>query len=162
MKKLKPSSFRRGDEVKQLRLTYHGGPLAPVSSDRTEKLRVGDRAPDAAVTTAAGMSTRLYEILCGPHFTAIAYGPDAAQALDHLDWPHTGAQLTRLTVGASSDRADLVLIDSGHIFENIYGLTGDTLLLIRPDGYLGHIATSDYLESIRTAARSLTPIGARV
>ena len=104
----------------------------------------------------------MHEILCGPHFTAIAYGSDAAKALDHLDWPHTGAQLTRLTVGGFSDRADLVLIDSGHIFENIYGLSDDTLLLIRPDGYLGHIATSDYLESIRIAARAPTPTGARV
>jgi hypothetical protein len=72
------------------------------------------------------------------------------------------AQLTRLAVGASSNRANPLLIDSGHIFKKIYGLTSDTLLLIRPDGYLGHIATSDYIQSIRSATRALMPTIARV
>lgn len=39
----------------------------------------------------------------------------------------------------------------------IYGLTKDTLLLIRPDGYIGHIATRDMLATTRAAAKSMAP-----
>lgn len=157
MKKLKPSSFRRGVEVRQLRLTYHGGPLSPVSADRTQKLRVGDRAPDAPLSAPTGTTTRLHEILSGPHFTAVAYGPAAVQALDRLDWPPSGDPLTRVAVGASSNRVDLNLTDRARSFTKAYGLAGDTLLLIRPDGYIGHIATAEFLRSTRSAADALTP-----
>ena len=36
-----------------------------------------------------------------------------------------------------------------------YGLTGDALVLIRPDGYIGHIATSDFLVTTQSAARTM-------
>ncbi|MEV4145487.1 FAD-dependent oxidoreductase [Amycolatopsis sp. NPDC049691] len=137
--KLAPSSLRRGKDEQQLSLTYHGGPLAPSEADRTKTLQVGDRAPDAELP-----GSRLFDTFRGPHFTLVAYGPQAATASDELDWPAAGAPLRRITV-------------DGPGFRRSYGVESDTLLLVRPDGYLGHIATRDFLSSTRAAARALTP-----
>lgn len=138
--KLDPSSLRRGKDEQQLSLTYHGGPLAPAGADRTTTLQVGDRAPDADLS-----GSRLFDTFRGPHFTLIAYGMQAAAASDELHWPATGAPLRRLTVDGPGN------------FRTSYGIEGDTLLLVRPDGHLGHIATHDFLTSPRAAVRAMIP-----
>ncbi|WP_333739052.1 FAD-dependent oxidoreductase [Streptomyces sp. IBSBF 2806] len=154
--KLDPSSMKRGKDEQQLALTYHGGPLAPADGMRTETLRAGDRAPDAELLGADGAWTRLFDVFRGPDFTAVAYGPGAARDLDDLAWPTAGARLRRLTVGPAA--ADgLALSDPRNTLRRAYGLTGDTLLLIRPDGYIGHIATRDFLTSAQTAVQAMTP-----
>ncbi|MFE6620014.1 FAD-dependent oxidoreductase [Streptomyces sp. NPDC057740] len=154
--KLDPSSMKRGKDEQQLGLTYYGGPLAPADGMRTETLRVGDRAPDARLLNAQGAETRLFDVLRGPHFTAIAYGPGAARDLEEFAWPTAGARLKRLFVGPSAFDG-LALSDPGKTLRRAYGLTGDTLLLIRPDGYIGHIATRDFLTTTHTAVRAMTP-----
>lgn len=150
--KLDPSSMKRGKDEQQLALTYYGGPLAPADSSDTSTLHVGDRAPDARLLGADGAETRLFDFFQGPHFTAIAYGPGAARDLELLNWPTTGAQLKRLTVGSAAGFSD-----PRNTLRSAYGLNGDTLLLIRPDGYVGHIATRDFLTSTQSAARAMTP-----
>jgi 2-polyprenyl-6-methoxyphenol hydroxylase-like FAD-dependent oxidoreductase len=154
--KLEPSSMKRGKDEQQLALTYYGGPLAPADGMRTSTLRVGDRAPDAELLRADGTGTRLFDVCRGPHFTAIAYGAGAARALEVLAWPTAGARLKRLTVGATA--ADgLTFSDPQNTLKRAYGLDGDTLLLIRPDGYIGHIATRNFLTTTQSAARAMTP-----
>jgi 2-polyprenyl-6-methoxyphenol hydroxylase-like FAD-dependent oxidoreductase len=142
--KLDRSSIKRGKDEQQLALTYFGGPLAPTGADRTTTLQVGDRAPDAELN---GGKLRLFDALRGPHFTAIAHGTTAAQELERLSWPAVGADLKRVAVGPNAT-------DS---MRRAYGLTGDALLLIRPDGYVGCIATHDFRATTEKAVRSLTP-----
>ncbi|MFF4806547.1 FAD-binding monooxygenase, partial [Streptomyces sp. NPDC001351] len=79
----------------------------------------------------------------------------ATRDLELLDWPTTGARLKRLTVGPPEGFSD-----PQNTLRSAYGLTGDTLLLIRPDGYIGHIATRDFLTTTQAAVRAMTP-GAR-
>jgi 2-polyprenyl-6-methoxyphenol hydroxylase-like FAD-dependent oxidoreductase len=148
--KLDPSSLRRGNDEQQLSLTYYGGPLAPADGDRTKTLRIGDRAPDAELLDADGTTVRLFDAYRGPHFTVVAYGQNAVMASNELDWPNAGASLRRVDVDA--------LTDPRHNFRHSYGLDGDTLLLIRPDGYIGHIATHDFLGSVSAAVRAMTPV----
>lgn len=155
--KLDPESIKRGKDEQQLTLTYHGGPLTLDNSDSTSTLRVGDRAPDADLLGDDGGRVRLFDVFRGPHFAAIAYGPNATRDLEHLEWPSTGAALCRIAVDAKCAKADYVLIDSTHTFRRNYGVTGDTLLLIRPDGYIGQIASSDWLEVTAAAAQAMTP-----
>ncbi|OCB08168.1 hypothetical protein A5717_29530 [Mycolicibacterium porcinum] len=63
--------------------------------------------------------------------------------------PHAAAEaLTRLVIGAAS-KSDIpggVLAGLTGEFARIYGLSRDTLLLIRPDGYIGHIAIHNIVE----------------
>lgn len=156
--KLDPSSIRRGKDEKQLALTYHGGPLAPLAADRTATLRVGDRAPDADLVTADGRRARLFDAYRGPHFTALAYGRHAADALAALDWPAEGARLNRIVIDTEGRGGpDGAFTDPTGEFARIYGLTRETLVLIRPDGYIGHIAIHNIAGTTSAAARSMTP-----
>jgi hypothetical protein len=137
----------------------HGGPLAPLAADRTATLRVGDRAPNADVVDGHGNRVRLFDAYRGPHFTAIAYGAYAADALAKLDWPADGARLNRVIIDSDS-KGDIpggVLTDPAGQFAEIYGLSRDTLLLIRPDGYIGHIAIHNIAETISAAVQPMTP-----
>jgi hypothetical protein len=101
-----------------LGLSYHGTPLAPLASERTKTLRVGDRAPDGR-----DGGTRLFDLFRGPHFTLLAFDcpPD-------VDWPKTGAPVHRATISAAAKRLRLD-----------YGITKPTQILIRPDGYIAQI-----------------------
>lgn len=85
--KLDPASMRRGKDEQQLSLTYYGGPLAPSGTDSTTTLHVGDRAPDTELLGTDGTKARLFDTYRGPHFTAVATGPDAAVASEELRWP---------------------------------------------------------------------------
>lgn len=145
---LDPSSIKRGKDEQQLSITYFGGPLAP--GVRGSGLSPGDRAPDATLVDDEGRRSRLFERLAGPHFTAIATGPRSATALEQLEWPRRGASLTRVQ---SRDYA------SSSTLERSYGGAGDALFLVRPDGYIGHVATEDMLESTHAAAAQMTPGG---
>jgi 2-polyprenyl-6-methoxyphenol hydroxylase-like FAD-dependent oxidoreductase len=116
------SSLLRNDEERQLSLSYHGTPLAPSTSARTEKLRVGDRAPDGRYG-----SDRLFNAFRGPHFTLLAF--DCAPT---VDWPTAGAPLHWVTIASTA-----------HQLRRDYGVAKPTHILIRPDGYVGHIADRD-------------------
>jgi hypothetical protein len=153
--KLDPSSIKRGKDEQQLALSYRGGPLAPPSAERTATLAVGDRAPDAHLD-ARGTPVRLFDLCRGPHFTALAYGPRAARDLDLLSWPTSGAALKRVAID-SGDSAGRSLHDTKGRFAKNYGIDGEAVLLIRPDGYLASIATSDMVATTGSAIAALAP-----
>jgi 2-polyprenyl-6-methoxyphenol hydroxylase-like FAD-dependent oxidoreductase len=118
LEKRRLSSLRRSDEERQINLSYHGTPLAPLTSARTEKLRVGDRAPDGRYG-----SERLFDAFRGPHFTLLAF--DCAPT---VDWPTAGAPLHTITITSAAQQ-----------LRRDYGITRPTQILIRPDGYIAHI-----------------------
>ncbi|MEV0677612.1 FAD-dependent oxidoreductase [Actinosynnema sp. NPDC050436] len=111
---------RRDDETLQLTLTYRGGPLAGVGD------RAGDRAPDAPCALADGTRTRMFDLFQGPEFTLV--GLDADDALAYVQDAHPYV------------RTHSVVDVDGHV-EVAYGAGGGTLLLVRPDGYLGAVTT---------------------
>ncbi|WP_369263854.1 FAD-dependent monooxygenase [Streptomyces sp. R35] len=149
------SGLKRGDEERQLELSYHGGPLAPTDAPDTKSLHVGDRAPDAPCTAPG--ARRLFDAYQGPHFTLLAFGSDAAKALPELTWPADGVELRRYTVRTGRGIDEGFLTDTTGRLTDIYGITGDTLILVRPDGYIGSIITGDWAQAFTTAAKALTP-----
>lgn len=156
--KLDPSAIKRGDDERQLSLHYRGGPLASLETERTTTLHVGERAPDAKLLDANGGAQRLFDLFAGSHFTAIAYGPDAAQELAELAWPSAGAGLKKIAVnGGEKGDAHVVLADITDSFARTYGLTESTLILIRPDGYIGAITTTDMGAATRKYAAAMIP-----
>lgn len=154
-----PESVKRGKDEQQILLTYRAGPLGSAGADSTDRLQVGDRAPDVILQDESGASVRLFDLLKGPHFTAVAYGPEAARDLMAIDWPVHGAALLR--VGINSGRMQppgITLQDTAQSFKRIYAMAGDTVMLIRPDGYIGQIATTDRLSKMAQAVSALTPV----
>jgi len=151
------SSLQRGDEERQIALSYHGGPLAPVDGPATTTLHAGDRAPDAPCA-GPGMR-RLFDAYRGPHFTVLAFGPDATAAVPGLPWPTRGADLHRYEVvhAPSVDDHDQHLVDASGLVSSTYGITGDTLILVRPDGYLASIITADWATAFAEATTQFAP-----
>ncbi|MCX5230635.1 FAD-dependent monooxygenase [Streptomyces sp. NBC_00233] len=153
LRRTRPSGLTRGPDEHQLGISYFGGPLAPADAPCTANLRCGDRAPDAPLpeamrrsgstgttgathtTATPGSASRLFDLYRGPHFTALAFGAGAATALDRLPWPTGGVPLHRhavLTHTPPRTPDETALLAA-------YGITEDTVVLIRPDGYIGDI-----------------------
>jgi 2-polyprenyl-6-methoxyphenol hydroxylase-like FAD-dependent oxidoreductase len=151
----KLASLKRGDEERQLGLTYYGHPLAPTDGPATATLRAGDRAPDATCT-GAGVR-RLFDVFRGPHFTVLAFGVNAAAALPALTWPADGAGLRRYTVNTGSPTDDHALTDTTGQLTATYGIVDDALILVRPDGYIASIIKSDWTAGFATVARTFAP-----
>ena len=127
-----PGGMRRGRETQQLDLGYLQSALSFESPLRTAGLRAGHRAPDAPIRGAAGLLTRLFKLFQGPHWTLLGYEVDRTTAVR----PRAGLHIH--TVGPRGDIVD----DGGHIRTG-YGLEPGTWVLVRPDGYIGAIASSD-------------------
>ncbi|WP_397458505.1 FAD-dependent oxidoreductase [Pseudomonas asplenii] len=154
--KFDSSSIKRGEDEKQLLITYRSGPLGAGKSQATKQLNVGDRAPDARFRDAQGRSVRLFELTRGPHFTLLAYGPSAVKETAAVAWPSGGASLKKIIIN-SSVHADQCLYDVDGAFESGYGIEQDTLILIRPDGYIAQIANADRIAAIARVANLVAP-----
>jgi 2-polyprenyl-6-methoxyphenol hydroxylase-like FAD-dependent oxidoreductase len=138
----------RGPEVYGLTLNYRSGPLSHDDRSDPGALRAGDRAPDAPATTADGRPVRLFDLLRGPHWTLLVFGAahaDMAAALRDRFGPALHAY-TVLRPGEPGDEHALVDND-GHIRTG-YDANDDTLVLIRPDGYLGLVTDPRAIERV--------------
>ncbi|SFI56712.1 FAD-dependent monooxygenase [Caulobacter sp. UNC279MFTsu5.1] len=152
-----PAAMKRGRDESQLAITYRDGPLVAASAQDARALSAGDRAPDA-ILKENGKATRLFQRLAGPQFTAIAYGDQAARDLAALGWPRRGAGLKRIAIN-TEDRYgfDHRLVDHKGTFRKAYGLSDDAIVLVRPDGYIAHLAGPKSLASLKDIIRRVAP-----
>jgi len=125
---------KRGDEERQLLLSYRGGPLAVGVAEDEVGLRAGDRAPNVNWTDASGERQRLIDHLRGPHFTLVAIGAAATEGVSEVSWPDSGASLH--TVSIPEDWA-------AHVAQ-VLEAPMSAQVLIRPDGYVAYVATADW------------------
>ena len=114
--------MRRGRDTHQLDLGYAASSLCVELRPGDNRLRPGDRAPDAPCIDAAGRPLRLFDVCAGPHWTLLVQGAAPSAA------PRPG--LKRVTIGGD-------LFDAGGHFADSYGLEKGQWMLVRPDGYVG-------------------------
>lgn len=141
-------STRRDASTLQLDVNYRGSVLA--RDDRTESslLRAGDRAPDATLLRTEGGERRLFELTRGGCFTLLGFG---GTPLLH-EPSRCGLRVLRV-IGQPLGPGDIV--DSGGHLTRAYGASERSLVLIRPDGYIGLIsdagdaaAVSSYFDAL--------------
>ena len=132
---------RRDARTTQLDVGYRNSALASDDRDDAAALRAGDRAPDATGLATVDREQRLFDLIGGGRFTLLVFGsatatvsPGSALRILHIVEEPTG----------SGDVADT----EGRLAA-AYGATDRTLVLIRPDGYVGLISDAD-------AARTVT------
>jgi hypothetical protein len=130
---MKKGEMRRGREVHQLDIGYPQSSLALTHLACTASLCAGDRAPDAPIRGAAGQALRVFNLLQGPHWTLLGDGASRA-----LVAPRPGLHIH--VFGAQGELID----DHGH-FQHAYGLAIGDWVLVRPDGYVGAIVSSQHL-----------------
>ncbi|MBI0314011.1 FAD-dependent oxidoreductase [Streptomyces javensis] len=126
----------RGREVSQLDLGYVDSPLTIAAPRRDKGPLAGERAPDAPLTGAGGLDTRLFSLFQGPHWTLLGYEADRAAA------PTARKGLHIHTTGLRGD-----LNDTGGHVRDAYGLAAGQWVLIRPDGYIAAIADLHTIEA---------------
>jgi len=135
--------IRRDATTMQLSIGYRGSVLARDDRDETAPLRAGDRAPDATKLVTVAGERRLFDLTRGGRFTLLSFG--ATPAVSGLRTLHVVEHLA-----GPDDIADT----EGQL-ACAYGATDRTLVLIRPDGYVGLIsdagdvsAVTDYLAAL--------------
>ena len=140
--------IRRDASTIELGVNYRGSALARDDRDETAALRAGDRAPDATGLATVEGDHRLFDLTRGGHFTLLSFGatPGAIKA--------SPFGLRTLHVVRQPAGPDDIADRDGYL-TSAYGATDRTLVLIRPDGYIGLIsdagdapAVSDYLAAI--------------
>ncbi|WP_328833213.1 FAD-dependent oxidoreductase [Streptomyces sp. NBC_00252] len=141
----KQRDTRRGREVSQLDLGYADSPLSLPGSRRDgQGVLAGDRAPDAPVTGAGGLPTRLFTLFQGPHWTLLGYEVDDTSA----PTPRPGLHIH--TIGARGD-----LLDTGGWVQSAYGLTAEQWVLVRPDGYVAAVVDTAELTVVEAYLASV-------
>lgn len=136
----------RGDKERQLLLNYRSSSLSSqAGSDRSGKLQAGDRAPDAPCRQQS-QPIRIFDVLRGPHFTVLTFGSKAIESLRSMHWRyHDLIRVVAILPTATAE--DLAaLIDDKQYARQAYGVgqNEDVTFLVRPDGYIGHIASSNW------------------
>jgi hypothetical protein len=110
---------------------------------RASGVLAGDRAPDAPIRGAAGQPSRLFELFKGPHWTLLGYHAQR---------------------GAVSPRADLHIhiigpdgefADRAGQMADAYGAQPGDWFLVRPDGYVGAIVSSDEVVALDSYMASI-------
>jgi 2-polyprenyl-6-methoxyphenol hydroxylase-like FAD-dependent oxidoreductase len=114
----------------QLSLGYRGSVLSWDDRDDTQTLRAGDRAPDATGLMTVNGERRFFELTRGGRFKLLSFGAEAA-----VNFP----DLKKIRVVAQPAGSEDVVDTYGHL-ATAYGASGPTLVLIRPDGYIGVIS----------------------
>jgi hypothetical protein len=140
-------STRRDASTIQLDINYRGSALARDDRDESALLRAGDRAPDATKLTTADGEHRLFDLTRGGRFTLLSFG--ATPAREALP---PGLRTLHVT-GQPAGTGDIA--DNDGNLASAYSANDRTLVLIRPDGYIGLIsdagdvsAVSGYLAAI--------------
>ncbi len=129
---------RRDASTIQLGVNYRGSALARDDRDETASLRAGDRAPDATRLLTTGGEHRLFDLTGGGQFTLLSFGPAPAARAIPADLRTRWALRTLQVVEQPAAPGDLADTE-GHL-ARAYAATDRTLVLIRPDGYLGLIS----------------------
>jgi hypothetical protein len=117
-------AFERGEETRQLDLSYRSGPLT-LDDGSSCTLVAGDRAPDAPCLHD-GKPVRLFNCYAGPHWTLLRFG----SAAPTLDRP-----------GVWSHRIGSDLVDADRHIHDAYDVKDGAAVLVRPDGYIGAITS---------------------
>ncbi|HET9396234.1 MAG TPA: FAD-dependent monooxygenase, partial [Nitrospiraceae bacterium] len=144
----KSGDVRRGREVHQLDIGYRASSLAFECPQRACGVHAGDRAPDAPLRGSGGQPKRLFDVFAGRHWTLLGYEVDR-----NLVQPQAGLHIH--TLGPDGDLID----DRGH-FRDAYGVSPGEWVLVRPDGYIGAIVTSEELDALRSYLSQYSSNGA--
>jgi 2-polyprenyl-6-methoxyphenol hydroxylase-like FAD-dependent oxidoreductase len=142
------NAHRRGEEVHQLGLHYEGGPLAEELRVAPGPVRAGDRAPDAPCRHADGSPVTLFQLCRGTAWTVLAFGQERRDLVADLDARVGDAVRAYSVVGPGEPTDEHTVVDVDGLAAAAYGAAEGTVVLIRPDGYVG----------LATDTATLTPI----
>jgi 2-polyprenyl-6-methoxyphenol hydroxylase-like FAD-dependent oxidoreductase len=160
-----PSEGRSTDTL-QLNLNYPASALNDGPARSGTVVNPGDRAPDSLGQAPDGTAARFFDIFRGQHLTALAFGPQSRKTARILAerFPQELRSIAVFPAGTlpAGLEAGSVIDNEGDTHRD-YGIDGDTLLIVRPDGYVGMCATDpDQTRVFEYLTRVLPPEGGAV
>lgn len=143
----KSLAAQRDARTTQLDLSYQGSVLARDDRDDTAALRAGDRAPDATMLATADGPCRLFDLTRGGRFTLLDFGGATVNGC-----APAAARVVRVVAHATrpGEVADL----GGHLARG-YCAMPRTIVLIRPDGYIGFISDGGDVGAVNAYVNSV-------
>jgi 2-polyprenyl-6-methoxyphenol hydroxylase-like FAD-dependent oxidoreductase len=132
-------AYQRGAETRQLGLGYRVSSLSRDERGAPHAVGAGDRAPDAPCHTAAGLSIRLFDIFRSPSFTLLAFGAGMTDIVSAINECYNDSVQAYVVARSATVAGDATIVDTDGHAQRAYGIESDTLVLIRPDGYIGMI-----------------------
>lgn len=127
-------------KLSQLHVHYRGSSLSRDHRPwwRRRRVRAGDRAPDVSFTDArSGTQTTLFALMSSLRPVVIARGENLPRLRNRLRALHVDLYPLDAHGATSRRHGDVRLIDTFGDFESLFGVSGDFLCLIRPDGHVG-------------------------
>ncbi|WP_181408146.1 FAD-dependent monooxygenase [Pararhizobium mangrovi] len=148
-KKAFTKEMKATDTTLQLGVNYRDRNLSIDWQRPTNKLRAGDRAPDAPGLSSAEGTVRLFDLLRGLHASVLTFGIDPSdEGRDLID--RYGGDVAYIRIDRQGAASNGSWIDTeGHAFRH-YAPQDDTLMVIRPDGYVGLMTSARTCEGLST------------
>lgn len=117
---------------------YRDSRLSQELGGKRLKLRAGDRVPDVLLWSVdTGLDVPLGPLVNGPHWTLLGLGSRTAEALGALASRFGPAVHTEVIGGGGSMVPGVTLQDRYGQARHRLARRGGTVLVVRPDGYLG-------------------------
>jgi 2-polyprenyl-6-methoxyphenol hydroxylase-like FAD-dependent oxidoreductase len=129
-------AHERGSEVHQLGLNYRGGPLTEDLRPEPGPVAAGDRAPDAPCG-----NVHLFQLFRGTQWTVLAFG--AATAGLAAECGELFGDLVRAySIVPDGVAGEHTVVDVDGHAQAAYQVAPGTVVLVRPDGYIGLIGST--------------------
>lgn len=127
-------------DIFHLALHYRDSPISRETRQKPEGVRAGDRAPDTVIYNEAGDAIRLFDALREPGWILLAFSRKSADLCAAI-LKQYGTLISLGLTGpdASSDTHTTYGVPVGE----------DTILLVRPDGYVGFAADEEISDRLR-------------
>jgi 2-polyprenyl-6-methoxyphenol hydroxylase-like FAD-dependent oxidoreductase len=117
--------------VLQLDINYRDSALVLDDRGPDDQVRAGDRAPDASMLLTTVGWRRLFELMHGGQFTLINFGTTRDLP------PFPSVNVFNVT---QELKADTDIVDTAGLLSSTFGAGKNTILLLRPDGYIASIS----------------------
>jgi FAD binding domain-containing protein/aromatic ring hydroxylase-like protein len=130
--------------LSQLDISYTAGARPGTSDGRSPVPSPGDRAPDVPLHSEDARPAHLFDVIRNDAYSLLLAGDPNDAAADRLPRirriteQHPGLIRTyRITSSAhDGDSATTALVDADAAFSRAYSVESESLVLVRPDGYL--------------------------
>ena len=147
-------AFNRNEETLQLGIGYRESHLTREMRPEDERLRAGDRAPDAPGLIGPDGPCHMFDLLRGPHATLLGFGARWQPLIDACEVQFAGRVKGYILAGTAGDPRH---IDAESHGRAAYG--EDALFVIRPDNYVGLATNTVNTEAVITYLTKISPVG---
>ena len=121
-----------------LAVSYRESRLSQELGGKRVIIRAGERVPDVRLwNPVSATDIRLFDLLRGPHWTVLGLGSLTAEAVSAIARQYGSAVRADVVGGGMATPRGVSVLDRYGDAHHLLGRRGGTILVVRPDGFLG-------------------------